>query len=74
MRRAEDDGDGFRHIVKSGSIGACPRCQSTRTGAQVSKCPYCSQFFCTDCSPGRRCLNEGDGRNHDTYEWVPIRP
>lgn len=74
MRRAKDDGDGFQRIVESGRIGSCPKCGSTRSGASVSKCPYCSKYFCTDCSPNGNCLNEGDGGRHDTYEWVPIVP
>lgn len=74
MRKAKDDGDGFQRIVESGQIGRCSRCGSTRSGAQVSKCPYCGQYFCTDCSPNRCCPNEGDGGQHDTYEWVPIVP
>lgn len=73
MRKAKEDGDGFEHVVAAGSISSC-RCGNTRTGAYVSKCPYCSKYFCTDCSTNGGCPNQGDGGNHDTYEWVPIKP
>jgi hypothetical protein len=73
MRKATEDGDGYAHVVAAGSIGSC-RCGNTRVGAYVSKCPYCSKYFCTDCSTNGGCPNQGDGGNHDTYEWVPIKP
>ena len=73
MRRAKEDGDGWAHVVEGGSVSNCLSCGSTRIGASVTKCPYCSKKFCTDCSPSGSCPNTGDGRSHDTYEWVPIR-
>lgn len=72
MRRAGDDGDGWARVVSDGHIGSCSGCGNTRPGALVSKCPYCSKKFCTDCSPNG-CPNQGDGGQHDTYEWVPIK-